>query len=120
MSRLFIELYLDEDVDVLVADLVRARSFQATTTQDAGQTGRDDAEQLAYAVSQQKTILTHNRADFETLVRQYFATGQTHYGIIIAVRHSPYKIVRRLLAILNQVTADERRELLGSLSQGNQ
>ena len=27
MSRLFIELFLDEDVDVLVADLVRARGF---------------------------------------------------------------------------------------------
>ena len=27
MSRLFIELYLDEDVDVLVAGLIRARGF---------------------------------------------------------------------------------------------
>ena len=35
MSRLFIELYLDEDVDVLVADLVRARGFKVTTTQEA-------------------------------------------------------------------------------------
>ena len=36
MNRLFIELYLDEDVDVLVADLLRARGFVATTTRDAG------------------------------------------------------------------------------------
>ena len=47
MSRLFVELYLDEDVDVLVADLLRARSFQATTTQEARQTGKSDAEQFA-------------------------------------------------------------------------
>jgi hypothetical protein len=30
MNRLFVELYLDEDVDVLVADLVSARGFKAT------------------------------------------------------------------------------------------
>ena len=49
MSQLFIELYLDEDVDVLIADLVRARGFAATTTQEAGNTGKGDEEQLAYA-----------------------------------------------------------------------
>lgn len=112
MSCLFIELYLDEDVDVLIADLVRARSFQAITTQEAGQTGKDDTEQLAYAVGQQKTILTHNRSDFELLAQQYFVTGQTHYGIIIAARRSPYEIVRRLLTILNQVAADEMENQL--------
>jgi predicted nuclease of predicted toxin-antitoxin system len=112
VSRLFIELYLDEDVDVLIADLVRARSFQAITTREAGQTGKDDVEQLAHAVGQQKTILTHNRSDFESLAQQYLAAGQTHYGIIIATRRSPYEIVRRLLAILNQVTADEMENQL--------
>jgi predicted nuclease of predicted toxin-antitoxin system len=107
VSRLFIELYLDEDVSVLVADLLRARGFMAVTTQEAGQTGQNDATQLEYAVSQRKTLLTHNRADFEALVRQYVSVGKTHYGIIIAVRRPPYEILRRLLIILNQVTADE-------------
>lgn len=51
MSRLFIELYLDEDVHVLVADLIRARGFQAITTRDAGQLHNTDPEQLAYAVA---------------------------------------------------------------------
>lgn len=36
MSRLFIELYLDEDVDVLVAALLRAQGFIAVTAQAAG------------------------------------------------------------------------------------
>jgi hypothetical protein len=112
VSQLFIELYLDEDVDVLVGDLIRARGFGALTTREAGQLGRDDASQLAYAISQQKTFLTHNRADFEALAQTYFATGQTHAGIIIAVRHDPYELVRRLLVILNQVTADEMHDHL--------
>jgi len=106
-DRLFIELYLDEDVSAHVAAILRARGFVVTTTRDAGQLGHGDAEQLEYAVSKRKTLLTHNRSDFESLARQYFLTGRAHYGLIIAVRHPPSEIVRRLLIVLNQVTADE-------------
>jgi predicted nuclease of predicted toxin-antitoxin system len=107
MSRLFIELYLDEDFAVLVADLMQARGFSAITTHDAGNAGKSDVEQLAYAVSQQYTMLTHNRVDFEQLAEQYAQAGMTHYGIIIAVRRSPFEITNRLLTIVNVVTADE-------------
>jgi predicted nuclease of predicted toxin-antitoxin system len=61
VSDLFIKLYLDEDVDVLIADLVRARGFVATTTQEAGQIHASDSAQLAFAASQGRTIFTHNR-----------------------------------------------------------
>ena len=112
MSSRFIELYLDEDVNVLVADLIRARGFTAITTREAGQLQNSDASQLAYAVGQRKTFLTHNRTDFELLAEGYSAAGKTHYGIIIAVRHPPHEIVRRLLRILNRVTADEMQDRL--------
>jgi hypothetical protein len=112
VSRLFIELYLDEDVDVLVADLLRARGFAVITTREVGQLGNDDAAQLAYAVTEQKTFFTHNRADFEALAQSYFMAGQRHHGIVIAVRHDPYELVRRTLVILNQVTADEMENQL--------
>lgn len=99
MSSLFIHLYLDEDVNVLVADLLKARGFDAITARDA--------EQLAYAISQARALVTHNRTDFEELVQAYFASEQMHYGVIFAVRRLPQEIAQRLLAILNQVTADE-------------
>jgi predicted nuclease of predicted toxin-antitoxin system len=110
VSKLFIELYLDEDVDVLVADLLRARGFAVTTTVEAGQLHNDDDAQLAYAVTHDKAFLTHNRKDFEDRAQAYFAAGQHHPGIIIAVRRSPYDIAQRLLVMLNQVTADEMRD----------
>jgi hypothetical protein len=59
MSRLFIGLYLDEDVNVLVATLLRARGFGATTAHAVGQLGKSDAEQLAHAVGRLMTLLTH-------------------------------------------------------------
>jgi predicted nuclease of predicted toxin-antitoxin system len=107
MNQLFIELYLDEDVNVLVADLIKARGFQAITVREAGQLGKSDAEQLAYAVNHQKVLLTHNRVDFERLAQSYFDRSQNHFGIIIAVRNPPQEITRRLLIILDRVTADE-------------
>jgi hypothetical protein len=107
MSRLFLEQYLDEDVDVLIAQLIRARGFVVVTTQEAGQLRNNDAAQLTYAVRQHKTLLTHNRVDFEALAQTYFMAGQRHDGIIVAVRRPPREIARRLLRILNAVTAEE-------------
>jgi predicted nuclease of predicted toxin-antitoxin system len=107
VTELFISLYLDEDVDVLVATLVRANGFDAISTQAARQAGNGDPEQLAFAIGQRRAIVTHNRDDFENLARAYAARGEEHYGIIIAVRNSPYEIRRRLLLILDHVTADE-------------
>ena len=110
MNHLFIDLSLDEDVDVLIADLLHVRGFTALTARDAGQLHKSDAEQLAYAANQHKALLTHNRADFEALAQAYFATGQSHSDIIIAVRRLPHAIVHRLLYLLNHITADEMRD----------
>ena len=107
MSDLFIRLYLDEDVSALIATLLRSRGFVATTTLNAGRLGATDDQQLAYVAENQMAILTHNRVHFDRLASQYIATGRTHHGIIIAVRRRPHEIARRLLLLLNQVTANE-------------
>jgi predicted nuclease of predicted toxin-antitoxin system len=107
MSSLFIRLYLDEDVNVLIADLLKAKGFDVLTVRDAGQLQASDDDQLAYAVNQQRTLVTHNRSDFEELIQNYFDTERKHYGVILAVRRSPQEIAQRLLVILNQITVDE-------------
>ena len=107
MNSLFASLYLDEDVSILLADIIRARGFDVVTTRDAGQLGGTDADQLSYAVMNQSVMVTHNRADFEVLHQSYLAENRTHWGIIIAVRRPPYQVGVRLLRILDSVTADE-------------
>lgn len=107
MSRLFIHVYLDEDVDVRVADLLRGRGHSATTARDAGMLRRSDPQQLEYATRHEMAIVTHNRGDFEELARQYFTDCRSHCGIIISNKRPYPEIARRLLRILNDVTADE-------------
>lgn len=72
MSSVFIRLYLDEDVNVLVADLLKAKGFDVLTVRDAGQLQASDEKQLIYAVNQQRALVTHNRRDFEELIQTYF------------------------------------------------
>ena len=107
MNRLFIHLYFDEDVDVLVAHLLRGRGFDATTTMDVGRVGTSDEQQLIYAAANEMAVLTHNRWDFEVLATQFYETGRSHAGIFIATRHPPQRIVERLLILLDDITAEE-------------
>lgn len=58
MSELFIRLYLDEDVNVLISQLLRARGFDVITTREVGQLGKSDWEQLRYALNQGRALLT--------------------------------------------------------------
>lgn len=105
--KLFAELYLDEDVSVLVGALLKARGFDALTARDAGMLGQDDSDQLEHATSVERCIVTHNRVHFEQLHRQYVATGQEHHGIVVAARRTPQEIARRLAMLLNSFAADE-------------
>lgn len=112
MTPTSIELYLDEDVNVLVGDLLLARGFLCLTTAQAGNLGRQDYEQLKYAVNIRRCLLTHNRIDFEALAQEYFGADRFHFGIIIAVRRAPKEIARRLLPILKSRTRDEMQNQL--------
>ena len=112
MTRLFAEVYLDEDVSVVVADMLKARGFSVMATRDAGRLGATDIEQLEYAARHGKTLVTHNRVDFEELHRLYLAQGRENWGIIVLGRHRPAILTASLLKLLNRFTADEFRNQL--------
>jgi hypothetical protein len=107
--RLFIDLYLDEDVSVLLSELLKSRGFGSTTTRDAAMLGRSDNEQLENAATRESTLFTHNRVHFEELHAEYLQMGKEHYGIIIARRDDEHSVLQRLLRILNHVSADEMK-----------
>lgn len=104
---LFAKIYLDEDVDILVANLLSARGLEAKTAREQEMLGRLDPEQLAFAVFERSCLLTHNRLDFEKLHNTYLSIDQPHAGILIAKRRNPYEIAERVAILLDTLTADE-------------
>jgi len=104
---LFAELYLDEDVSVRIAEILRGHGYDVHTAREKGRLGTTDAEQLAFAVEQGLVLVTHNRTDFEELAVRYFEEDRTHAGIICAVRRPPHECAQRLMVLLNDCTAAE-------------
>lgn len=73
---------------------------------EANRSGLNDPDQLSYAVSQKRAILTHNIRDFLRIDQQYRADGKEHYGIIVSDQVSLDELLRRILKCLNQYTAE--------------
>ncbi len=96
-----LRLYLDEDVDVLLADLLTAHGYDCLTTTKAGRLGSTDEEQLQYTAQESRVLITHNRIDFEDLARLWWSARQDHAGIVLALRRADvYDLARHLLPVL--------------------
>ena len=96
-----LRVYLDEDVDVLLARLLGARGFDCVTASELGHLGWTDEQQLEWSAAEERTLITHNRVDFENLARQWWSRSKAHAGIILAVRRAnSNELLRRVLPIL--------------------
>jgi predicted nuclease of predicted toxin-antitoxin system len=108
VTELFGRLYLDENVPVILAGMIRLRGFFATTARDEGLLGiDDDAIHLNYATSHGLCLVTHNRQDFINLHENTILCGENHAGIIIATVQNLRILAERLVNRLNTHTADE-------------
>ncbi len=104
-----IALLLDEDVRPMLGEVLRQRGYDAVHVLDAGRTGKSDADQLAYAVSQQRAILTHNVRHFRLLNQKYHEEGRRHFGILLSAQVPLRDLLRRSLRFLGRHTADDVR-----------
>ena len=76
--RLFVALYTDADVSRDLAQQLRQRGFDAISAIDSGKPGLSDQEQLEYAISEQRAIVTFNIKDFAPLFEEYWFKGKEH------------------------------------------
>jgi hypothetical protein len=58
LAVLYARLYLDQDVPVQLAGMLRAQGIDVLTTLEAGMLGRDDSEQLEKAVAEGRAMVT--------------------------------------------------------------
>ena len=91
------KLYFDEHVHPLVAATLRERGIDCLTTQEAGNLGRTDEDQLRYASEQGRILVTFDRRDFLMLARQWAVTGRSHAGLILSAQCALPELLRYLL-----------------------
>jgi len=117
MSQTLIKLYTDEDVANAIAKALRRCRFEASTTPEHGNFELIDEEQLRFATSIGAAILTHNVKDFPRIHYEFMEKGFSHKGIIVAKQVSIGEVVRRLLSLAANLSAEDmenRLEYLGN------
>ncbi|MBI3536039.1 MAG: DUF5615 family PIN-like protein [Chloroflexi bacterium] len=113
MERLYIVLYFDENIASQIAKALAQQNYDVLTARQAGMLGKSDDEQFHFAISEQRTLVTHDREDYLNLHSQYLTQGIEHYGLIILIERKRIgEIIARLLDLLENTTADEIKNQL--------
>jgi hypothetical protein len=99
-----IRFHLDECCDPAIADGLRRRNIDVTTSQEVGLIEAQDEEQLAYGLAQVRVVFTHD-ADF---LRLQSAPLQ-HAGIVCRAKDTLGlgEIIKRLVLIWEVCDAQE-------------
>jgi len=105
-------LYLDEDVAVVLAPMLAARGYVATTTLTEKRTGTTDREQLLYATERKLLLVTHNTADFAELAKRFASEGRHHAGMILCGRRPPRHLADRISAVLHRLSDAPREDIV--------
>lgn len=78
------KLYVDADITPKLARILRARGYDVLAAQDANHADAPDDEQMAYAVTQGRALLTCNAGDFTAIYEDYWYSGREHFGVIVS------------------------------------
>lgn len=104
---IFAALYTDEDMSSLVATLLRSRGLDVTTVPEQATLGKTDREQLEFATSLGRCIVTHNRVDFEQLHLRFTEEDKQHCGIIVVPQRNGYEVAQRIGILVSTLMADK-------------
>lgn len=107
--RLYIALYADEDFRQAVIQQLLQRGYDVeyALAKNINHADWDDEQHLEYATGQKRTLISHNAKHFAPLHEKWWAVGRSHAGIIVTPQWETGVLVRRLLKLLDTVTADE-------------
>jgi len=113
----FIALYLDEDITYRLAEALREHGFDALAAYEVGNSEVPDQVHLEFATRQGRALVTCNAKDFSPLFDEWWETGRQHHGVIVSEQLAFGEMLRRLLDLLHQVTAEEMRNSYRNLAE---
>jgi len=105
-----VKFYLDEDLSPQIAVLMRNKGLDCISAHESGMLGASDLEQLMFASSQKRCLVTKNRDDFIRLTVQFFNDDLPHFGLLIIPSTIPgdrfSQIANALLSYANDCPED--------------
>lgn len=100
-------LYLNENLSWRIARALREYGYDVISSHEAGMDEEDDPPQFAFAVDQERAVVTNNFADFVALHEAYLASHTTHYGVIFTTKCPISVLIRRLRTLLETVSREQ-------------
>jgi predicted nuclease of predicted toxin-antitoxin system len=98
-----IRFHLDENVEGAIAEGLKQKGIDVTTTPEMGLLNASDKEQVAFALAQGRVIFTHD-ADFLRLHQ----AGFEHFGIVYA--RQGRRLIGEILRVLLQIWESQSPE----------
>ncbi|MCP4346454.1 MAG: hypothetical protein GY795_13110 [Desulfobacterales bacterium] len=112
-----LRLYLDEHLSPRIAVELRKHGFDVITLHDKEMLSKNDQEQLDASASEQRAIVTCNFSDFVVLNQEYNAKNKEHWGIILSTEEPTGVLIKRLLSLLNSLSASELKNHIRWLNE---
>ncbi len=106
-STIVLTLYLNENLSWRIARALREYGYDVISSHEAGMDEEEDPSQFAFAVEQERAVVTNNFADFIALHEEYLKNNTTHYGVILTTKCSISVLVRRLRTFLGHVSREQ-------------
>lgn len=113
MAGLGIRVYTDEMISSALAAALRTRGYDALSCHEAGRSNQriTDPDQLAFATSEGRAILTENVRDYAPLDGQWKRQGKVHAGIMLYGDDPPIgELLRRVIAHLDAFTPEVQHD----------
>lgn len=96
------KLLLDEQISGKVAGRLRNRGHDViAATDELGLRSLGDPDLFEVAQQQGRALVTHNRVDFEPIIREYAQVNREHHGLVIVhpTRFPNWQFARLAVAI---------------------
>jgi predicted nuclease of predicted toxin-antitoxin system len=99
-----LRFHLDENVNDVIAEALRKKGIDVTTTPEKSMHAYDDTDQLAFAKSEGRVLITHD-TDFLAIAAKDF----DHPGIIFCKMrgHSLGNLILEISSIYGSMTPEE-------------
>ena len=109
MSEGLVRIFLDEDVHPALAAALRKRGYDVVHTIEEKRPGATDEDQLKFAVSENRCLVTFNVGDFIRLHNRWVEEGRDHCGIVVSKQLALGAALRRVLTLLQREDAESLR-----------